>query len=394
VVCNEVPYPAVSGGRSDVWQRLVALRRLGVAVHLITWYVRRYGAPTGDDLGILRGVADELNVLPVSLGPRGLAARLIGLLKYPAHVSSRAPSKRGWAEIGNSVSAFRPDAVWLDGLYGGAVAMNIAAERQLPLFYRSHNIEHRYMRAQAAAAHALQKRLALRLACVRLREFEQSVIRKSVRQFEISLDDLRFWREQGLCNGVWLPPIVCPPDDGAEVKAGLYDLVFVGSLSSPNNIEGLVWLVDRVLPELRRARGSISVAVAGSRPTRRVRRLCEAMAGVSLIVDPKSPWTVYRSGRVLVNPAQRGSGVQIKTVEMLHTDAPIVCTPVGAQGLPALAKSTVRIADSPAAFVAAIESALARPEIDRVARVAGRKLFSPETVRASVLEMQAVVSRR
>ena len=148
------------------------------------------------------------------------------------------------------------------------------------------------------------------------------------------VDDLSFWREQGQRNCVWLPPVVCPPSEYRPATARRYDLAFVASLNSPNNTEALRWLTEEVLPEVRRLRGAVSVVVAGSRPTRSVRTLCDAVAGLDLVADPPSTWAVYQLGRVLVNPAQSGSGVQIKTVEMLHTDAPIVCTPVGAQGLP------------------------------------------------------------
>ncbi len=100
--------------------------------------------------------------------------------------------------------------------------------------------------------------------------------------------------------------------------------------------------------------------------------------------------TPYQFGaRVLVNPVAVGSGVQLKMLDMLMTDAPIVTTSQGVSGLPPACRSQFGIADTPETFAEALVERLGDPGVDLVARRDARRLFDLDAVRAVLASLSA-----
>ena len=136
------------------------------------------------------------------------------------------------------------------------------------------------------------------------------------------------------------------------------------------------------------------MVLAGSRPTEAVRRLTAGDARVTLLADPASVAAIAGAARVLVNPVQAGSGVNLKSVEMLFSHAHLVSTPAGVQGLSADAVACFDVHADAAAFAAAVARGL-RAEGDTAAaprRLAARAPFAPDGV-ARLLEnsLQALI---
>lgn len=390
VVCNEFPYPVIHGGRADVWRRLCAFKQAGVHLHLISWFTERHGKPDQEAIDAVESVVEGLDLLPTSLGPIALAKRAAYLAVLPPHASSRIPGAMRRKAIEQHVAAFRPDAVWLDGLYGSVIARRLSRRFGIPLLLRSHNIEHLYMRRQATSATAWYRRLALWLATLGLERFESNVHQDSRKVFDISVDDMQYWGERGLSSTSWLPPNVQLPELGPRTEPEC-DVLFLGNLNTPNNVESVRWLVRNVVPIVRDRRPGTTFRIAGSKPVREVLELCHRVAGVEIIADPTSPWPLYQAARVLVNPAQHGSGVQIKTVEMLHVPRPVISTSVGVRGLSQSVRELACIADTPQDFAVGILRSLTSSDVDFLERNEVLKVFSPESMSTVVREIERMV---
>lgn len=389
VVASEFPYPPVSGGRTDIWRRLRALRSLGVRIFLVSWYTEAEGRPPHEHLEAVRAVVEEVHVFPVSLRPAALLLRLLALPVYPAHASSRLLFPGPWTALLRRAAAFRPEAILLDGLYGYGTASRLARTFRVPLSLRSHNVEHVYISRQAREARSIRARFALSLAAVGLRRFESGVLRRCSWVYDISLSDLDYWCRQGVSRISWLPPIAPAPDPDDDVVARSVDILFFGNLHTPNNVTSVRWLLAEIFPRIRSRLGEVSLCIAGSNPTGEIVQLCRSTAGVELIANPAAPSPLYKAARVLVNPATSGSGVQIKTLEMLHYRAPVVSTSVGAQGLPDDVKALMSIADDAERFAEAVVAALggATPCAER--RLETLRVFGMEPLREMVRRLPA-----
>ncbi len=394
----EFPYPPFHGGRSDTWQRILALSEAGVELQLVCWYSnRRGGKPSDEEMRVVKKVVHDLVVLPIEIGLVDLAWRLVNLWRMPSHASARYPHGHVKRELLARIRAFRPAAVWVDGLWPGAFAIETAKALGLPYMYRSHNIEHRYMARQAVLATDFRYKVRLKLNLAGLERFERRVIAGAARVFDISVDDLRFWQANGMRAGQWLPPFVrvagpaVPADASGEAR---YDMVFLGNLHTPNNVEGLRWFADQVWPRLRELRPEATALIAGSAPSEEVLALVARSAGIELLANPPDVWAVYRSARVLVNPVRSGSGLNVKSAEMLQIDVPIVSTTIGVSGMPEEIRSQFLVSDDPAAFASAVVTALAQGGrgVSGAARKQARDAFSPSAIGAVIEAIGASVA--
>jgi glycosyltransferase involved in cell wall biosynthesis len=362
VIHHELPYPPNHGGKADVWSRLVGLRRLGVQIQLVCWHEGR--PPTPADLRVVHEIASKL----IRLSPR---SRWLALseLRYPPRVRRFVPAEREYQEVRAKIRDFKPGLLMLDGWPAYLTAARLSAELSIPFTYRSQNVEHEYWRTQSAIAKGLH-RLRLNVTATRMATLEQQIRRDAALVLEISAEDGDRMRALGWeGKSVVLPPTWL----GESIESWAWDerdidVLFVGNLWTPDNVDGLLWFFNHTLGNLERRIPGVRVLVAGSRPSARFRSACRSRH-VTCVADPPDVQSLYARARVMINPQLRGSGVSIKMLEFLARDAWVVSTPVGARGLPDPKPSNLRLESDPAEFADAIASVLPRrPESPAVGR--------------------------
>lgn len=386
VIANDTPLPANSGGRVDVWRRLQALKRGGAHLAFQGWIDAGRGTHPDPTMQTqLRTVCDEVTLTPITRSPREIVQRLLRLPWMPSHVASR------WVTVDQPqllerAQRFAPDVILLDGLYGGACAMWLSRQLGVPMAYRSHNIEHVYMQHQMARAASAKQRAGLLANVIGLQRFERRVVKTAGVVFDISQDDQAWWQQQGCDHIEWLPTVVDEAYAQAlsEPTEPRFDAIYFGNLRTPNNVEAARWLVEAVLPLVKRP--ELRVLLAGSDPCDEVKALVQRDPRIELIANPPDMAQLVRQGRVLLNPVRAGSGVNLKSVEMLFTRAALVSTRVGVQGIPPAAQACFVQADDAPGFARALESALDQPPSpdDLTKRQAARHLFSAQAMTDTV----------
>jgi hypothetical protein len=365
VITSESPFPPNRGGRVDQWERFKLFKDHGCQLMLVSWYVRPADKPSATESTSLNGLFDKIHLFPIDQTLWGFFRRLILLPKYSPHISSRKLSASEWNVVLSTARSFAPDAIWLDSLYGGVIAVNLARDFGVPLFYRSHNIEFQYMRSQADQALSLRDKAAWALACINLKSFEISIQRNSQCVFDISCDDITFWRSMGITHNIWAPPLFAsdPTTKSALIPYARrpFDIVFLGSLFAPNNVRGIEWFVEEALPIVRRSRPAIKVRIAGSQPNTMIRRLMACNPEINLLEEPADANAIWREGRILVNPILTGSGMNVKSAEMLFYDAHLVTSPMGVRGFPSDMRAEFHVADTAESFAKVIVGLLDTP---------------------------------
>lgn len=132
------------------------------------------------------------------------------------------------------------------------------------------------------------------------------------------------------------------------------DVGLLGAWTWTANATGLDWFFDAVLPALPQD-WRIDVAGHGSETVR------SEVAGprrLGFVADAKA---FLGSARVVAIPLLAGTGVSMKLVEAAAQGWPTVTTPVGVRGIDRLPPS-VRVAETPAAFAAALAELRDTPE--------------------------------
>ena len=359
----QMPYPATHGGLVDDWARLNAMKAAGADLALVTWYAEQgHGLPK-EHVQALHTVASVVHILPITGTWADRFKRLVRLVRWPSHVASRIPSAQAQREIWASLDKFKPQAVWLDAIYPIWMAHAAAKRYGVPIFYRSHNIEHRYMRGQVSRATSFRDRLAWSMNLPHLQRVEFDAWRHAEVAFDISMDDLAWWRQQGFDQGVWLPPLV-HPDKASQLSAPMlqapaFDVAYLGNLRTPNNVEGLLWFLREVWPIVLRERKGARMLLAGSAPVQSIQDAVAATHGVVLKANPPDVIPILRDASVLVNPIFGGSGVNVKSVEMLFAPGRLVSSPQGVAGLPEQVRICFAVTQDARTFAQAVLQAIA-----------------------------------
>ncbi|GAB3598419.1 hypothetical protein GCM10027408_14430 [Microbacterium tumbae] len=324
---------------------------------------------------------------PVERGLARTIRRLAGVGRVPWSVAKAVPAGEARIAADAAVREFGPDLIWLDGPWLGEAGRRYAAEYGAPIAYRSHNVEHVYLRRQAKATSRRRNRIAWTLATVGLKRYELALMKASSRVLDISLDDLVFWQRHGVTDARWLPPlpelaVTGPPD---EVIPG--DIVFVGGLSLPNNVGGIRWLIDEVLPIVRSERPELTLSVVGSSARPEFAAELAANPAVRTFYDVPTVYPHLFGAKILVNPVAIGSGVQLKMLDMLMTPAPIVTRRQGVRGLPPECVAQVEVADTAERFAAEIIRHADAGSVDEQERERSRRFFTIAAVGEAIAEI-------
>lgn len=374
VTTIDLPYPPNYGHKVDQFNRWKGFADLGWRLKLICWRSPQDPPTTPADVEALRSVFETIDILPIAHDLPSLMRRLVRLPRYPSHVASRIPDSPTIARLIADAQAFAPAAVVHDGIYGAALGNRMAAACGVPTILRGHNVEHAYFAQQARAARDLRSRLAWTIARIGLERWERKVTREAAWSFQISADDVEFWKREGIGHVSWAPTVYAGAGRPAPIRFEdrAFDVAYIGNMRLPNNLQGLAWFVREVMPELRRLRPSITLCFAGADPGEEVRALFAAAPEITLVPDAPSADAILADGRVLVNPILSGSGINVKSIDMLRHDAQIVTTPVGVQGFPAALRGQFIVRENAVGFAAAISDALAKvhPPADREAAAA------------------------
>ncbi len=392
LVCHDIPYPAIHGGRIDMWRRIKAFSQIGVELQLICWFDR---VPHYEEIAEIKKYVSSTYFIPFQYSLCAKTYRFFNLFRYPLEVTSRLVRGQNLNHLVSQVHAFKPHIVWLDGIHGGDVASQLSQYCNIPIVTRCHNIEHLYYQRLFSSAIGTSK-LKRYLSVSHLEQYEKSLLKNSLLFYDISTEDLKFWKSHGFRNGRYLPPLMEFNQNINENyqdnnQCSQYDIVFLGNLYSNNNVAGIIWFLTQVLPEIRSQLSNVKVLIAGAKPINKIRQLCEHTDGVDLSINPSSSKQIYNSGRVLINPVLTGSGVSIKSLEMLMAGLPIVSTPQGVAGLPLSVKQYFKIASDKQSFAAAIVNLLCNFQKTRIEQTLLESLFGTQVIQEVVSDIKSLI---
>ncbi|MDP3405213.1 MAG: glycosyltransferase [Brevundimonas sp.] len=354
VVCQEPPWPTSHGARVDIWNRYDGLVREGWSVGLICW---RDGAQTQADADAgFNGVFEQVWVLDKPKTPAARLARLARLSYLPSLAAALYPPQDKMVALVAQVRAFAPDLLVADSVHMADFTRRLARTLDIPVVVRSHNVEHDYMAIQYRLAGSWRSRLSIAAARLHLKTFEIQALKTADHVLEISKDALPFWKNLGVERIDWVPTFVpslervqLEPLPWAERR---YDAVYLGNLWSPNNVAAVRWIVDEVMPHVRKVTPEYVMLIAGSNPSPEFQTYLAEAENVEWIANPEDAAAIRAQGRVLVNPILEGSGLNTKSVEMLFFDSPLVMTPFAADGMDADSQACFHLTAEPERFAA------------------------------------------
>jgi glycosyltransferase involved in cell wall biosynthesis len=163
-----------------------------------------------------------------------------------------------------------------------------------------------------------------------------------------------------------------PPASSPHVA----DLVFVGAMDWLANVDGVLYFIERILPQIRRRRPECTFAVVGRAPLPEILRCAQQDVGVLVTGTVPDVRPYWWGASVCVVPLRIGSGTRLKICEAMAAGTPVVSTAVGAEGLPLSPGQDLCIADTPEDFAAQCLDLLDHPERRSRMAAASRQLVA------------------
>lgn len=149
-----------------------------------------------------------------------------------------------------------------------------------------------------------------------------------------------------------------------------FDLVFVGNLSYPPNIEAVEYISENILSQDR----NLSCLISGATPHPTVIKICRNNPQITLSGWVEDIRLSYCKGRIFVAPMLIGTGMQNKLLEAMALGIPCITTTLANNGINGSNRSSLLVADSPVEFIEAIHELLSDPELCNELLKNGRSL--------------------
>lgn len=325
VVSDDVFFPSNAGGRMEEIGSTRSISSLGVDLSL-TMMQREDLDPADEQRN-----AQYLPEVTVLRRPSFAAATLRHPL-LPYQLSSRL--FEGWTPSFQTP----PTVVVAHHEWTLPLARRIARSYGARLFMRSHNDEITYLRSLRDPAKRGARRLYFTAELTRAaRTFGPEFYRGVDTVLTISDGDAAFYRSRGVAVQT------VPPALGVEVRQPLTTppsdptIAFAGSMDMPYVVDGLLWFVENVLPEIAAAVPGVSFVIMGRRCPDALAARLQSSPFVRFLGEVPDTIPHLRAARIFVNPVFRGSGVNMKLGAPASLGLPVVTTSVGARGVGGLA---------------------------------------------------------
>jgi glycosyltransferase involved in cell wall biosynthesis len=222
-------------------------------------------------------------------------------------------------------------------------------------------------------------RAAAKMEAIRVRRCEASVARRAGLVFAAPNDAGELTR-----SGVDPATIRDTYHLGDDSQLDLPDLVFertrkklmyVGLLGWEPNVQGLLWFIAQVWPQLRRRHPDLEFDIVGKGADSRLQQAVAAAGGIRLTGFVDDLQTIYRDSRVSIAPLLFGSGMKVKVLDAMARGMPTVTTSVGAEGIEIENGRHLLVADDPTMMAHAIGRLLEDAELWRMLQRSSRALI-------------------
>jgi glycosyltransferase involved in cell wall biosynthesis len=349
----ELPYPPFSGGRIKSWKLvefLGARYRLGLACAL-----------KGDDETYLPDFEQRAHLAefihePVKI-PRSMRA-LIGSYarRIPLNVFRTRSEvlRQRIADI-----AHRYDLIFCDHY---EVFQYIPDDYRGLIVLHEHNAYFLMWRRYAQSGGNPIMRLASYLEYLRVRRYELNACARADLIFA-SPNDIDTLVEAGVdrnkCRVTYHlgdeSTLNQPPLDYARTEPSL---LYVGTLTWEANVDGLLWFLAEVWPQVKQRHPLARLRITGKNPDA---RLLQAAAGDAAVEFPgfvEDLEPLFQASRVFIAPLRFGAGIKVKVLSGMGRGIPTVTTSVGSEGLQVEHLRHAAITDQAPDMIAAIDTLL------------------------------------
>lgn len=352
-ISPELPYPPQSGGKVKSLKLLQAMAER----YDVTWV-----SPLKQDDGLHLASFTDLSpcekhlVVPLDVPRNAVQLARSYLDGRPLNV--RRTLDEGLRDRVASIAAGY-DVIFLDHY---EVFPYLPDDFPGMVVYHAHNAYFKIWERYASLPGNPAMRLAARLEAGRVRRYEARVASRADLVFAAPNDGREL-----VAAGVDARRIADTYHLGDEAHLALPELrfeetakklMYVGFLGWEPNVQGLLWFIEQVWPQLLARHPELRFDIVGKNPDQRLREAVAAHPAINLTGYVADLDSVYRDSRVSVAPLLFGSGMKVKVLDAMARGIPTVTTRVGAEGIDVENGRELLVEDDPLRMAECIDALL------------------------------------
>jgi glycosyltransferase involved in cell wall biosynthesis len=383
LLCNKSPFPAREGGPIAMNMIIEGLIRAGHSVKVLAINSNKYNVEISqipEEYRKKTGI--ELVYVNLSIRPLSALRNLFSSHSY--HVERFVSHDLEKALI-RILQAEKFDIVQFELLYMSPYAQIVKKYSDARIILRAHNIEHLIWQRVAESIKNPLRRLYLQHLVRKLKNYECSVVRQFDGIAAITDKDAAFFRsaqclqrEDSRAIQVITIPFGIDPAQFPETdeKPEFPSLFSIGAMDWIPNIEGIVWFLEKVWPEIHQKYPHLRFYLAGRHMPQ---WLMEAeYPNVEVLGEVEDARAFMHSKSILIVPLFSGSGIRIKIIEGMATGKTIISTTVGAEGINCTHGQDILIADTPEDFITCISECVENKSLSETIGRNARKMILTE----------------
>ncbi len=358
VVSQVLPYPLHDGGKVDIYYRLQALQQLGFEVDLVCFYNPAQPLQKMDEL---RELCSNLHLIP------WLRRKCSAVFQLRPYFIACRENHSAIDDVASQLRERKYVSVVAESHHVLTVAQRLKRALHIPkLLLRIHNDESKFMMTVSRTSPMFSLSRPFFFAeSLKYRAYERKLLLEEARPDALmhisSYEQAAYARKYPELEHFFLPAGLNIDTVKAYRPTHSNRVLFVGGLSSPNNLQGVQWYLNKVHPLVVEAIPDYHIVVAGSTSggdLGKLNRMIAMHSNIEFHDTPADLTDLYANAALFVNPMQFGAGVKLKTVHAIAQGLPVVSTTIGNEGTGFRNSEHVEVVDTPIDFKQRVVSLL------------------------------------
>jgi len=356
-LCKKFPYPLKDGEAIAVTYLSKALRDLGCEMTLLSMNTTKHHTDL-EELPEDFNHYDEIICTELDNKIKPLDA-FVNLFSKESYHINRFICAEFNEELIKLLKRKSFDIIQLETLYLTPYIDTIKAHSDAHIVMRAHNVEHEIWDRISSNTTLMLKKWYLTYLSKKLRNYEINHLNRYDYLVALTDRDLNKFKRLGYNNGASASPIGIEinnyPFVGTRIGKHL-SICFIGSLDWMPNLEGLDWFLSTVWPAIQRKFPEVTFHIAGRNTPPHLKNL--QMENVVVHGEVPNATDFINRHTLMVVPLFSGSGMRVKILEGMALGKVVLTTKLGKEGINAIDKDSILIADTTHEFIASIEYAI------------------------------------
>ncbi len=154
-------------------------------------------------------------------------------------------------------------------------------------------------------------------------------------------------------------------------------ILFMGTLNYFPNIDGVTYLIQKIMPEVWHHNPTIGCWIAGAGASSQIYDLTQDPR-IKIISDPEQMEEVAKECCCTIVSLRIGGGTRIKILHSMAMGLPVISTSLGCEGLDMVDGQHLLIRDQPETLAEGIVEMIRNPELRQRLRAQGRELVEQQ----------------